>query len=990
MSLGDGIRRDIATVSVEERNRFRDAIIALNHQLFPGDRKDFPAGHVSYWFKQDEIHQATHVHGGPAFLPWHRELCNRFEAMLRAVDPELSLHYWDWNTDPAPLFTAAFMGNANGDAGEPWLSAGFYDPNVAGDNFRDNGVHGLKQSPPSYPLHANPADPPKALTRNKQAGAPPVGQTVSGNFWPKDDDMVKAGTFQAFNDFLQGCEASPATSNNCAHGMAHSYIGGTIGNPHTSFRDPFVFLLHSNVDRLWAMWQTQPGRSERLDPARVYLDANGNEDPVLSNPLQPWAGEANWTTTGGWPVRPWYSPESQQVVKDCKDPSIVAPPCYDTLPTYPAMVTLETPSLNFNDVPTGETAARAIVFAAVSCHDVHLSITAGPTVLTGAGGTNFGTFPAPLGTSVTIPHIPTDTPPVGRLWISYKGTNPLDVATGTVTVHCTETNQDFVIPIAANTIARPTVAVMLVLDQSGSMDWLAGIDPITKRIDVLHRAATQFVQLAQDSSRVGDAVGMVSFDHNAYPGIGVTPNVGTGFDLAPVAAAIQNLQPAGATSIGNGVALGRTTLDPVTGYDQKAMVVFTDGIENTSLYIKDVMGNINDRTFAIGLGTAQQVSAGALTALANNTGGRLLLSGRLSPSIDDFFRLNKFFMQVLAGVTNTNVVTDPSGYIAPGMKLRIPFILNDADIDSTVILLTELPAIGFLIETPAGDIMDPVQAGALGATYAVGTNMSYYRFGLPLPLGKNGAQEGVWYALLEVDEKILWRHAVSSDLTFAAGAARMAHGIRYNLSAQAYSNLRMQAAVSQNSLQPGATLTLRASLTEYGIPMANRASVRVEVERPDGTGVTLALSEVEAGVFERGMVAGIQGVYRLRLVATGSTLRGLEFTREELLSAAVILGGDNPFPTVSPTSSNDGELCRLLQCLLGSDALRRFMAQHDIDPAALVRCVELWCSERMSHPTEEELRQREGTSVPPAGFIARPLTPEAMDLLRELVSKIQQ
>src|SRR6266852_336335 len=149
MALGDGIRRDIATVSVAERNRFRDAIIALNQRFFPGDRTDFPAGHVSNWFKQDEIHQATHVHGGPAFLPWHRELCNRFEAMLREVDPDLSLHYWDWNTDPAALFDETFMGSANGDAGAPWLKAGFYDPNpVPPNNYRDNAVHSLNQGPP--------------------------------------------------------------------------------------------------------------------------------------------------------------------------------------------------------------------------------------------------------------------------------------------------------------------------------------------------------------------------------------------------------------------------------------------------------------------------------------------------------------------------------------------------------------------------------------------------------------------------------------------------------------------------------------------------------------------------------------------------------------------------------------------------------------------------------------------------------------------------
>ncbi len=98
--------------------------------VFPGSRTDFPAGGVSYWFKQDEIHQATHVHGGAAFLPWHRELINRFEGMLRLADKDLSLHYWDWNEDISPLFPLFGNMNMQGDAGEPWLSAKLYDPDA--------------------------------------------------------------------------------------------------------------------------------------------------------------------------------------------------------------------------------------------------------------------------------------------------------------------------------------------------------------------------------------------------------------------------------------------------------------------------------------------------------------------------------------------------------------------------------------------------------------------------------------------------------------------------------------------------------------------------------------------------------------------------------------------------------------------------------------------------------------------------------------------
>src|SRR5690349_241264 len=100
MALGDGIRRNIADVSLDERNRLRDAFIALNHKRYPGSSTDTQFGQpvpggVTYWYKQDEIHARTGVHGQRIFLPWHRELLRRVEEDLREVDSELSLHYWD-------------------------------------------------------------------------------------------------------------------------------------------------------------------------------------------------------------------------------------------------------------------------------------------------------------------------------------------------------------------------------------------------------------------------------------------------------------------------------------------------------------------------------------------------------------------------------------------------------------------------------------------------------------------------------------------------------------------------------------------------------------------------------------------------------------------------------------------------------------------------------------------------------------------------------
>ncbi len=102
MPLGDGIRRNLALVSDEERTRFINAIVKL-------DTTNFFADGVSYWDKQEEIHKNAHfagedVHGGIGFVPWHRAVVNNFEKLLREVDPDLSRHYLkllNRNQDPA-------------------------------------------------------------------------------------------------------------------------------------------------------------------------------------------------------------------------------------------------------------------------------------------------------------------------------------------------------------------------------------------------------------------------------------------------------------------------------------------------------------------------------------------------------------------------------------------------------------------------------------------------------------------------------------------------------------------------------------------------------------------------------------------------------------------------------------------------------------------------------------------------------------------------
>jgi hypothetical protein len=966
MALGDGIRRNIKSVEPAERAMLRDAIKEMHHRYYPGNTTDNPPGHVSWWFKQDEIHQSTHVHNGPEFLPWHRELINRFEDLLREINPLLSLHYWDFRDDPRNMpdgnvgggavglvqifddMANPFMGSSSGSAGDPWLHEGFYDPDA-----------GMPGHPPARisgdDLDHNPYDPPTDIPRTRAAFVMGSAPSPMPNVANREANILSQTDFPSMRQALEQL-----------HNDAHVYFANV--SPHLAFRDPFVYLLHSNIDRIYSMWQTDPtdpAYPARLQPNTVYgsestgdFMVNDEEHPVpqiqnMTHNVEPWSTGANTfrdLDNMGNPInvtfniRPWSAPDNQGQPHDYHDISVVTPPCYDTNHLTVRVVDTENPGnlINFNDVPQGETASRAAVFEIYACGDVTLHVTVPP-------GAPYSVA-MPPGDTVTV-LAGAHRLQVARIWFHFTGTAPGVAPGGTVTIHCNETSQDFVFSIQANSIARPTVAVMLVLDQSGSMGWLAGIDATTKRIDVLHNAASNFCQLVQ----ANNAAGMVSFDQSAYPGFNVQTLTGSAADpnLNNMVMTIGNLQPQGATSIGNGIALGRTTLNPVAGFAKKAMVVFTDGLENTSQFIADVTGSLDAQTFAIGLGTAEQVSAGALNAITSHTGGYVLLSGALSPAIDDQFRLQKYFLQVLAGVLNTSVVTDPSGTIFPGAKVRIPFQLSEADIDTTAILLTDRPGVEFLIETPAGDIMTPASAAGLGAAFGVGTNMSYYRFTLPLALGAAPARAGTWHAILAAPGKRGGDNA----------AANARAGIRYSFSAQAFTNIRMDARLSQNSLQPGARLTISATLTEYGLPVNHRADVRAEVDLPDHSLSVLALTETAPGRFEVGATASIAGVYRIRVVASGVTTRGIPFTREQLLSATAILGGDNPPPTSGPsTKAADEALCGLLHCLLGPNALGRFLTEHNIDPKAVSSCVETWCKSRLVGPTPKELAEREGTA----------------------------
>jgi hypothetical protein len=419
-----------------------------------------------------------------------------------------------------------------------------------------------------------------------------------------------------------------------------------------------------------------------------------------------------------------------------------------------------------------------------------------------------------------------------------------------------------------------------------------------------------------------------------------------------------NANPSGLTSIGNGIERAQIRLNPVTGYNSKSIIVFTDGQENRPKLISEVEEMVNDRIFAVGLGKAQNINPGALNAIANNTGGYLLLTDELDN--DSIFKLAKYFLQILAGVNNEEIVVDPAGTLLVGQEHRIPFVLNEADITSDIILMLPDPqSVDFHLETPHGHILTPSHNFTLaGLNYVFGNNVAYYRLTLPLPLDA-GEREGKWHAILKINEKYSHRrielhhathvHEPQENVSYSPAAA----GIPYTLLVHAWSNVRMNALLHQEHNEPGAKFVLNVSLTQYGIPLDTGASVTAVVTWPSGGTSLLVFEKAAPGEYTAELTGtSYPGVYTFRIMAAGTTLRGRAFTREQVRTGALWQGGNRPGPGIRPGEPGGfgkEEICRLLSCILGernfTQEFKERMKKQGINIDFLIDCLKRYCRE---------------------------------------------
>ena len=921
-----GCRKNVKDLSPSDKSAFVAAILGVHGKpsvLHAGDPNrnrydDFVEIHMNAMmaqkkFPDDPTFSPGWAHYAPAFYPWHRVLLYEFELELQSIIPTVTIPYWDW-TDPASNpFTPDFLGGAGTGANGKVMPG---DGPFAHDGPNAWLLHVVDNvgDPDYLQRYLNGADPLNGFPNTLPTKAGDVDPVINGS------TVYEASPWKG-SPTIDNCFRSRMEAN--LHNWIHNWVGGSMLNM-TSPNDPVFWLHHCNIDRLWPVWMAQHPMAARYAPPAGTLGVapgHGINDTMIffSGGPAPWTGTFTpAAVVDHHALGYWYDADAARVM-------------------------LLTPSVSFVNVQQGVggtniTTYRPIKFDCESCGDVTLDITVAPS----AG------FGAPVLSETVHPnHDPTAglSPSQGALWISYTSGAPGSSITGSVTVRATDVNSGSVfgpwtVTLSANTVPRVAPAVALVLDRSGSMTTDAGNGH--QRVELLRTAVSTFIDLMQQ----GDGLSIVRFDNLVDTLMPVTDVGGMGGagrlqaqDIVISHDPAKTLDPRGSTCIGGGIVAGKTALDAASAtYSKRAMIVLTDGLENTHPLISEVSSSLNDHTFAIGFGQAAAISSAALNQITQNHGGYLVVTGPIVP--EESFALTEYFLKIQAGISNSTAVLDPRGELIFGVTHRIPFKLTKADHGVDIVLVSPAPYyIDFRLEAPDGTIIDPVVAHHEPAISFVGTpRVSYYRASLPMlandPLSSHAGQ---WHVLLRLGDR-----AKEGDRQLIASLGRPA--LPYALLVHAYSDLAFRPRLTQSSFEPGAIVQLGVALDQYEIPLDTAASAWAEITMPDGTRTVQMLASRGPGRFSASFTAADIGVYTARLRTRGVTFEGEQFEREQRLTATVFLGGDQ----LPPTKPNDW-FCKLLGCLLGGMSMgpkfERELLTRGINLQSLLKCLEKDCHE---------------------------------------------
>jgi len=292
--------------------------------------------------------------------------------------------------------------------------------------------------------------------------------------------------------------------------------------------------------------------------------------------------------------------------------------------------------------------------------------------------------------------------------------------------------QDFIDPVPP----VKDIDVMLVLDRSGSMT-LPGLSGDSKMTEA-KRAAALFLDLIRTDRT--HRVGVVSFSDTvtldsalaaATPAavntlIGPSPRTG---------GVVGGITAGGWTSIGGGIQRAQLQLPlPGAAVNAPAILLMTDGLQNTPPLIADVEGSLGGtQLVVVGFGGAGDLDGPLLSRLAGDHRGLYTRAG-------EGLSLKKFFVLAFGNIFQSGISLDPVYTFKADATNADPIPLGVCGEDSLIVVLGwEHPASDLIISltSPGGLSITSTTPGIIASR---GDTWAYLR--VPLPL--NGQRDGNW------------------------------------------------------------------------------------------------------------------------------------------------------------------------------------------------------------------------------------------------------
>lgn len=180
------------------------------------------------------------------FLPWHRMYLQWFERIIKSAIQDVddvddvtkltwALPYWNYSSD---------------DVARRRLPQAFLDTTlpdgVTPNPLRVNGRN----------LNNGSALPATAVALTNALA--PIPFAGVGGF---------AGGRTGFSHGGEDPGSAMGPLEGTPHGAVHVQVGGLMGAFNTAALDPIFWLHHGNIDRLWEVWRTMPGRANTTESA---------------------------------------------------------------------------------------------------------------------------------------------------------------------------------------------------------------------------------------------------------------------------------------------------------------------------------------------------------------------------------------------------------------------------------------------------------------------------------------------------------------------------------------------------------------------------------------------------------------------------------------------------------------------------------------------------------------------------------------------------